>query len=197
MILFFLALSFNLGANEQSLQAKQIIQKLKDLEIIDDQFDPSNEEHLKNVEKNIKSKLIKGDQKLIKELSSFLPMLNKGKGENEIKQALLDRLGDGPVKDLLKKYPKLLSFYAQIVKDEKALVALSGVLGQKQKLAYSGIFILLTIFLNYVIKKTIKGIFNQFLRVIFFIVLRIGGVIYIFRDELSPTIKIFREVFLV
>ena len=58
-IFFFLALSFNLGAKEESLNPNEIVKKLKELEIVGDDFDPSNEEHLNKVQAIIKDKLIK------------------------------------------------------------------------------------------------------------------------------------------
>ncbi|MFZ8932774.1 MAG: hypothetical protein ACO20H_11680 [Bacteriovoracaceae bacterium] len=196
-IFFFLALSFNLGAKEESLNPNEIVKKLKELEIVGDDFDPSNEEHLNKVQAIIKDKLIKGDKKLIKELSTILPKLHSGKSEDLIKQNTLDSLKEGKLKSFLEKYPKLLTFYARLIKDERAFVGLTGIMTQRDKLSFFGIFILVSIALNYMVKKVIKTMFKQITRVCFFLVLRIGVFYYIFQNELSPSVKIFRDVFLV
>jgi hypothetical protein len=123
--------------------------------------------------------------------------------ESEIESMILLRSQGTPAHDLLKKYPKIITFIVRFFKSEQAFIGLIKIASQDKKLKlYSGtvVFLILFSFLMNMMGNRKSPFWKRFLRKIFITCLitslQFVALYLFFGDELQPTIQIAKEVFL-
>jgi hypothetical protein len=194
------------SAEKEDLQKKEAAQ------------DEAAQKELIELDKIIKEK---GSQALITDptlakrmLKVFSKRKTKGKDSNnlspfasvpesEIESMILLRSQGTPAYDLLKKYPKIVTFIVRFFKSEQAFIGLIKIASQDKKLKlYSGtvVFLILFSFLVNMMGNRKSPFWKRFIRkiiVTFFITsLQFVALYLFFGEELQPTIQIAKEVFL-
>lgn len=140
---------------------------------------------------NIKSEDM---QKILKTLAPMLSRMDSKK----LEQSILEGTKHTPFGGLFARFPKLATYYAKVMTDEKALEGLLSIAGQKTKLIIFLLCNILTIFLGIVIKNRQKQnepifmakVFNFFKRIFILYSVRLGLIYLFFGKELGPAWRI-------
>ncbi len=124
--------------------------------------------------------------------------------DKELKERFIDASKQTKFYPYLEKFPKAIVFGTSLIKDREAIPNLIKILEDKKRLVTFGGIMVMTIIVGLALKKLFYNEKRSFLGVIFFfflrvytmLFLRIGIVYYFFSKELSPTIEVFKKVFL-
>lgn len=117
-----------------------------------------------------------------------------------------EKIEGSKIEPIFKRFPNLYLFIEKLIESEEALPKLYSISSAKNhsKLLYYGIFVLITFFVAFIIKKIqnhrLEGMISRLmagvLRFLFFTGLRIFTFYLFFQKELTPTINIFKETML-
>ena len=118
----------------------------------------------------------------------------RGLDEKDVIPKLRESIERTPFRSLFDRYPILYRFLKEEFRDETALPQLFSLTNKKGYFVIYGIFFLLTLLLNYYLKKKAEdeggAIGAWFRRMALLFVLRIGAFVFLFGKELFPTLKI-------
>lgn len=158
------------------------------------------EKDLKKVEDSFLTKMIPSSVKeMMKKYLSKNPLAHMS--EEEIRQMVLVQTSGKKSGEFLKENPKFLDFLVKWFRDDKALPALAEIMNKPKKVKYYGYYVLAIFILSFLIglKASDKSLFKKLM---FKLTISFGvmvcyfiGFYLFFREELSPTVDIIKQVF--
>ncbi|EQC44348.1 hypothetical protein [Bacteriovorax sp. Seq25_V] len=144
------------------------------------------------------------DPKQLEKTFALIQEQFRDKTIEDIEADILDQTKGSMLHELLKTFPKLLTFVATLMKDKEALPQASKILHDREKLKEAGLWMLGTFLLSFILKKLLiqsgQGILKRlgryFLKSLILWGVRIGILVHFYGEYLNPIYKIFKKVFL-
>lgn len=173
---------------------------IKSIQVSPEEFQKLQIKIINDIQKkDVKNLLGSNDLELIVRIQRELL---KEKSDDSLVQGVLENISNPKVKLFLKKNPKVLLFYARMVKDKEAMPKLSQILRMKNELMSFSIFLIITFFVGWAWKRmdkrsslgVIQYLFRFFLRFSILFGLRIMVFYVLFKEQISPTFKILLEL---
>lgn len=181
--------------NELERRQNEINQQLSDESFADQQLNQKlleNENFFKSlVPKNLQEQM----QQMIKE--NPLALMDR----SSLKSLIESRLEGKPAAKFFKSNPKILDFFVDWMRDKKALPSLFNMINKPDKMKkFSYLFIavfVMSFILNFMNSRggLIRKIFTKIAITLSAILINIAGFYFLFTEELSPTIDIFKQTF--
>lgn len=143
----------------------------------------------------------------IKQIQQSIDMLLSHYGpmtEKQISDEITANINSNTAKNLLKKYPKIGIFLAKLLKDRNAVKKLFALMTMTEELKKAGLWLLGTFLAGFILNRFLFKANQSFLsklRSLFirFLILngaRLAIIVHFYGDNLGPTYKIAKKVFL-
>jgi hypothetical protein len=143
-------------------------------------------------------------QEMIKRMIPAIKLINQRFGSVSYEAARTEietNISQTPAKGIFKAMPKGVDFITKLVRDDKALIASTGIFTDKKKL-YNFLIINVVIFIFgfFILRKSRDASFFEkvtkwFIKKTLLTSVRLGVLIYFFGTELGPTWNIFQDTF--